>query len=131
MAQTNSSLQRWEPIVLSILRIVIGLLILEHGMQKLFHLPPPDHPMGGPGGLPPLMMVAAGSTISACQHWKARFHFLLHPSAFILFFVLRLPLHGLRRWGALERGCNVERMTHWLAISASDDIDSVRQLIEC
>ena len=60
MAQTNSSLQRWEPIVLSILRIVIGLLILEHGTQKLFHFPPPDHPMGGPGGLPPLMMVAAG-----------------------------------------------------------------------
>ncbi len=58
MAQTNSSLQRWEPIALSI-RIVIGLLILEHGMQKLFHFPPPDHPMGGPGGLPPLMMVAA------------------------------------------------------------------------
>ncbi len=60
MAQTNSSLQRWEPVVLSILRIVIGLLILEHGMQKFFHFPPPDHPMGGPGGLPPLMMVAAG-----------------------------------------------------------------------
>ncbi len=60
MAQTNSSLQRWEPIVLSILRIVVGLLILQHGMQKLFHFPPPDQPMGGPGGLPPLMMVAAG-----------------------------------------------------------------------
>ncbi|MEO7725489.1 MAG: DoxX family protein [Chthoniobacterales bacterium] len=60
MAQTHSSLQRWEPFVLSILRIVIGLLILEHGTQKLFHFPPPDHPMGGPGGLPPLMMVAAG-----------------------------------------------------------------------
>ncbi len=60
MAQTNSSLQRWEPVVLSILRIVIGLLILEHGLQKLFHFPPPDQPMGGPDGLPPLMMVAAG-----------------------------------------------------------------------
>jgi putative oxidoreductase len=60
MAQTNSALQRWEPFVLSILRIVIGLLILEHGMQKFFHFPPPDHPMHGPGGLTPLMMVAAG-----------------------------------------------------------------------
>ena len=60
MPQTNSALQRWEPVVLSILRIVIGLLILEHGMQKFFHFPPPDHPMGGRGGLPPLMMVAGG-----------------------------------------------------------------------
>ncbi len=59
MTQTNSTLQRWEPIFLSILRIVIGLLLLEHGTQKLFHFPPPDHPMGGPGGLPPLIRVAA------------------------------------------------------------------------
>jgi putative oxidoreductase len=56
MAQTNSSLQRWEPIFLSILRIVVGLLLLEHGTQKLFHFPPPDRAMHG---LPPLMMVAA------------------------------------------------------------------------
>jgi uncharacterized membrane protein YphA (DoxX/SURF4 family) len=46
MAQTNSSLQRWEPIFLSLLRIVVGLLFLEHGSQKLFHFPPPDHRMG-------------------------------------------------------------------------------------
>jgi putative oxidoreductase len=59
MAPTNSTLQRWEPIVLSILRIIIGLLFLEHGTQKLFHFPPSDHPMGGPGGLPPLIMTAA------------------------------------------------------------------------
>jgi putative oxidoreductase len=56
MAQTNSSLQRWEPIFLSLLRIVVGLLLLQHGTQKLFHFPPPDHPMHG---LPPLMTVAA------------------------------------------------------------------------
>ena len=59
MTQTTSSLQLLELIVLSILRIVVGLLLLEHGTQKLFHFPPPDQPMGGPGGLPPLMMVAA------------------------------------------------------------------------
>jgi putative oxidoreductase len=59
MAQTNSSLQRWEPIFLSLLRIVVGLLFLEHGTQKLFHFPPPDHRMGM-HGLTPLMTVAAG-----------------------------------------------------------------------
>jgi uncharacterized membrane protein YphA (DoxX/SURF4 family) len=59
MAQTNSSLQRWKPIFLSLLRIVVGLLFLEHGTQKLFHFPPPDHRMGM-HGLTPLMTVAAG-----------------------------------------------------------------------
>jgi len=58
MAQTNSSLQRWEPIFLSLLRIVVGLLFLAHGTQKLFHFPPPDHRMGM-HGLTPLMTVSA------------------------------------------------------------------------
>ena len=59
MATTNSFFQRWEPVFLSILRIMVGLLFLEHGTQKFFHFPPPDHPMGGgAGGLPPMMMVA-------------------------------------------------------------------------
>ena len=58
MAQTNSSLQRWEPIFLSLLRIIVGLLFLAHGTQKLFHFPPPDHRMGM-HGLTPLMTVAA------------------------------------------------------------------------
>ncbi|MEO7165831.1 MAG: DoxX family protein [Spartobacteria bacterium] len=58
MAQTTSSLQRWEPIVLGILRIVVGLLILQHGTQKLFHFPPPDKPMGSLGELPPLVLAA-------------------------------------------------------------------------
>lgn len=58
MAQTNSSLQRWEPIFLSLLRIVVGLLLLEHGTQKLFHYPTPDHRMAV-HGLTPLLTVAA------------------------------------------------------------------------
>jgi putative oxidoreductase len=56
MAQINSSLQRWAPIFLSILRIVAGLLFLEHGTQKLFQFPPPDRAMGD---LTPLITVAA------------------------------------------------------------------------
>lgn len=51
----SSFLQRWEPIFLSLLRIVVGLLLLEHGTQKLFHFPPPDHPMPSP--LPPFLLV--------------------------------------------------------------------------
>jgi putative oxidoreductase len=32
--------QAWEPRVLSILRIIVGLLFLEHGTQKIFNFPP-------------------------------------------------------------------------------------------
>jgi putative oxidoreductase len=36
--------QAWEPRMLSILRIVIGLLVLQHNMQKIFNFPPQAHP---------------------------------------------------------------------------------------
>jgi putative oxidoreductase len=32
--------QAWEPRVLSILRIIVGLLFFEHGTQKIFDFPP-------------------------------------------------------------------------------------------
>jgi len=49
-------LQRWQPQLLALLRIVAGLLFLEHGLSKFFGFPVP-FPMPGP--LPPLL-VAAG-----------------------------------------------------------------------
>ncbi len=40
-------LSKYQPYLLSILRIVAGLLFLEHGMQKVFHFPPmPPQMMG-------------------------------------------------------------------------------------
>lgn len=58
MAQSNSTLQRWEPIFLSLLRIIVALLFLEHGTQKVFHFPPSGHAPGA-HGLTPLLTVAA------------------------------------------------------------------------
>ena len=48
-------LSRWQPYVLALLRIVTGLLFLEHATQKFFAFPAPFpvHP------LPP-MLIAAG-----------------------------------------------------------------------
>ena len=40
MADLSRLRQAWEPRVLSILRIVVGLLFLEHGTQKIFNFPP-------------------------------------------------------------------------------------------
>jgi putative oxidoreductase len=48
-------LSRWQPQLLAILRIVVGLLVLEHALSKFFAFPVafPVHP------LPP-MLIAAG-----------------------------------------------------------------------
>ena len=45
--------ERWAPPLLSLLRIVTGLLFFEHGTQKLLGFPPPQMPIQGN-----LMMVA-------------------------------------------------------------------------
>jgi putative oxidoreductase len=50
-------LSRHESTLLSILRIVAGLLLLEHGTQKLFHFPPMT--MAIPANALPMIMVAA------------------------------------------------------------------------
>jgi putative oxidoreductase len=50
-------LAKWEPQLLSVLRIVAGLLFLEHGMTKLFHFP---HVAMFDGPLTP-MIIAAGA----------------------------------------------------------------------
>ena len=50
-------LQRWQPQLLALLRIVVGLLFLEHATQKFFGFPAP-FPLPGP--LPP-MLIAAGA----------------------------------------------------------------------
>lgn len=40
MADWTTMRPQWEPRMLSILRIVTGLLFLEHGLNKLFDFPP-------------------------------------------------------------------------------------------
>ena len=49
------NLTAWSPRVLSILRIVAGLLFLQHGLSKFFGFPVP-FPVPAP--LPPLLMAA-------------------------------------------------------------------------
>src|SRR3954454_8933882 len=40
MDQFNTMLARWEPMVLSIFRIMVGLLLLQYGVAKLLKFPP-------------------------------------------------------------------------------------------
>ncbi len=54
-------LSKYQPYLLSILRIMSGLLFLEHGMQKILHFPPMPAAMAA--AVPPKMMpiiMAAG-----------------------------------------------------------------------
>lgn len=50
MANLDSFYSKWTPRLLSVLRIVAGFLIMQHGMQKLLGLPAPM-----PGGTVPLL----------------------------------------------------------------------------
>jgi putative oxidoreductase len=47
---------RWSPRLLSMLRVVVAFVFMEHGTQKLFGLPPSPQPM--PPHLPPLLVFA-------------------------------------------------------------------------
>lgn len=43
----EATLARWAPIALAVLRIVAGLLFLEHGTQKFFGFPPGERAGAG------------------------------------------------------------------------------------
>jgi putative oxidoreductase len=57
-----ATLERYRPYVLSILRIVVGLLFLEHGLSKVFNFPAPS-PVPSLSGL--LILAAILETIGA------------------------------------------------------------------
>lgn len=57
MAELGATLTTWAPRVRSILRIMTGLLFLQHGTMKYFNFPPSEY---FAGGLDNLMRVAGG-----------------------------------------------------------------------
>jgi putative oxidoreductase len=58
----NSFFRTWEPKVLSILRVIAGFLILQHGLQKVLGMiPPPQQPGQPPFSTPPLASLAGVS----------------------------------------------------------------------
>ena len=48
MASNDSFFSKWAPRVLSILRIIAGFLLLQHGLQKLFGFPAGPQPQPTP-----------------------------------------------------------------------------------
>ena len=51
-----SKLETWSPYALSLLRMIAGLLFLEHGLMKLIHFPAAQP--GVSGDLPPMLLAA-------------------------------------------------------------------------
>jgi putative oxidoreductase len=71
-------IETWRPFVLSILRIVIGLLFLQHGLSKVFNFPAPS-PVASLSGL--LILAAILETVGA-------FLFLIGAYTRIVAFIL-------------------------------------------
>jgi putative oxidoreductase len=55
-------LETWRPYILSILRVVVGLLFLQHGLSKVFNFPAPS-PVPSLSGL--LVLAAFLETVGA------------------------------------------------------------------
>src|SRR6202046_1301880 len=62
MNSLYTRMETWRPYILSILRIVVGLLLLQHGLSKVFNYPAPS-PVGALSGL--LILAAILETIRA------------------------------------------------------------------
>jgi putative oxidoreductase len=62
MSSFYATLERYRPYILSILRIVVGLLFLQHGLSKVFNFPAPS-PVPSLSGL--LILAAVLETIGA------------------------------------------------------------------
>jgi putative oxidoreductase len=71
-------METWRPYILSILRVVVGLLFLQHGLSKVFNFPAPS-PVGALSGL--LILAAFLETVGA-------FLFLIGAFTRIVAFIL-------------------------------------------
>jgi putative oxidoreductase len=75
--------ERWTSLVLSILRVVAALILMQHGSQKLFHYPP----TGAPGPVVPLVLMSQTGLAGILEFFGGMLLLLglfTRPVAFIL-----------------------------------------------
>lgn len=112
MADSNSFFSVWAPRILSVLRIISGFLILQHGLQKVFGLLPPTLPPGAPPPPPFSFSLASLAGVSGLLELVGGILLILglftRPAAFILsgllavgYFMVHAP-QGF--WPILNRG---------------------------
>ena len=73
-----SSLNAWSPRMLSILRIITGLIFFEHGTQKLLGFPP-----GGQGGADPFTLAWWAGPIELVAGALIAIGLCTRPAAFV------------------------------------------------
>ena len=88
------NLTLWSPRVLSVLRIVVALLFMEHGLMKQFHFPAPQP--GAPDPLPTMLMAAAwlemvGGALLALGLFTRPVAFLLSGEMAVAHFMAHAP----------------------------------------
>ena len=79
MANPASFYGQWAPRLLSVLRIVIGLLYMQHGAQKLFGYPPSPQP-----GAPLLSLTGVAGVLEFFGGLLILLGLFTRPVAFIL-----------------------------------------------
>ena len=89
-----SFLSRWSPQLLSIFRIMFGLLFLEHGTSKLLGFPHTD--MFGPGPLPPVLLASGilelvGGALLAVGLFSRITAFILSGEMAVAYFMVHAP----------------------------------------
>src|ERR1700722_12158315 len=92
MNSLYTRLETWRPYVLSILRIVVGLLFLQHGLSKVFNFPAPS-PVPSLSGL--LILAAVLETIGAALFLVGAFTrivaFILSGEMAFAYFMVHAP----------------------------------------
>ena len=100
-----SSLSRWEPQALSVLRIVSGFLFMAHGMQKLFGFPAGAQP----GQRPPLgSTMGVGGVLEFVGGLLLLLGLFTRPVAFVLSGMMAVAYFGWHAsggfWPVVNRG---------------------------
>ena len=75
--------EQWTDLFLSLLRVVAALVLMQHGSQKLFHLPP----SGAPGPVEPLVLMSQTGLAGVLEFFGGMLLLLglfTRPVAFIL-----------------------------------------------
>jgi putative oxidoreductase len=74
------TLMAWKPRALSVLRVIMGLMIIEHGMGKIFHFPA----LPAYANVQPLSLLGAAGFIELIGGALLILGLLTQPAAFIL-----------------------------------------------
>ena len=87
-------LSKYSPQILGVLRIVVGLLFLEHGLAKLVHFPPV--PMFANGPLSPMLLASGiielvGGALVALGLFSRIAAFICSGQMAVAYFMVHLP----------------------------------------